>query len=1393
MALRPKTIRRGIALLVVLALLVAGGALWYYQNQQKEADRLAQHRTDGMARFDAGDYREAIDLLHPVVGDSGVDDFEAAYAYAISQLRTEPSGSGQLRSVRVRLNEMAELRPDDVDVQRALIEANGRVGLHGDAVDIARRLLETNPNDPEALKALRDNQAANGDTPAALKTARRYNEVVPDDVNGYIATARLMDAAEMGAAEVLTWANELYENDPDNPRYMLVLAVAHNYAKDNDEAMNWLRRAAASPTTDSDLVRLTAGMFDALRLFNESQALLERAAETTDDPKLKAQLAERFWQHDRHDENLRLLADLDLDDPQTDTTLLALRALANLNTGSTASAELEALSLRTEGAARSWHEAITARYDDTVPPHEKITIYDRARQRAPGNVPILAWTGDAYAELGEGELAVRFYEEASERLPSWDEPFLAISRELTATGRLREAMRAARDGLARAHDDTPAWVQIAAVREAIWRKAPQPEAGQRLFELVEAIQQNNPGEPETLPTYLELLVRNGQGEKARDLLLAKVDAGEPLTSDQRLRLARVDAIGGFGMGDALLAASDDPRIVLERALRSRALGDAQAGRHALDELVANNPNDPQAHLALSAYLEADGDPDAATRWKSVAERFADDAEVQRTVLSAASVREDRALVDASIDRLRELTGQAAHQWRLERARFLLESGENTDAMEAAGLLRDLAGDMPYLIAPRVLLARALEQTGKPASAIDYYRAAYDLDPANAAGAGLELVRMLRGQNQLDNARLIAERVADEAALDSQQRLVLAGHLAELGQPDRAIEVLRVAEQLGRLDANGRLVLAELLRRRGADAEADQVLLTLLDNPRPPANAIVAAAINAGASDLAAGRGLLERLNEPHIAELERSLGTAAFEARFGSPDIARALLTAAEQQATTDAEKLRVARQSAALYMSEQAYANARRAAEPFVETDPTLARLSREAALLEQTRSQPDDLAALLAVVEREMGDSDEGAAWTEALTLLRDARDFDNEVTAETLAKLDEVADRYPRLLPLQQWVIRLHLGLGSFDRAADRALKVFDTLPNDARAAELAATTAMRANRFSAARRAGEVWRDRTLEDRVVPDTLIAEAMLREGEPSNAVDLLRPYFDRAQAEPMRFGRTIAIAAEALSTAGRMREARELIDPIAARDMNWRQVALNFAAIAVPQRNDARRWLLDLEAAELPDDLSVAEREADRRAVAFAWWHLAARYPDAELFRDAVSRLEALGTRDVDTLYSLADLHDRYGDQQAAEALYREALTRRPEHAPVLNNLAFLLLQTPGEGTARLLEAQSLADAALASNGDNPAFLDTAARIAAALGDMPLAEERFNAALRADPQNLDALLGLAALKFNNGDRINARRLLSRADAALAQRTQRSELAAHLRRELDELRALRE
>ena len=85
MSVRPTTVRRLTILFAALVALIAIGAALYLHNEHKKAALLADARAQGMAAFQAGDYRAALDNLKIYVARVK-NDTDALYAYGVSRL-----------------------------------------------------------------------------------------------------------------------------------------------------------------------------------------------------------------------------------------------------------------------------------------------------------------------------------------------------------------------------------------------------------------------------------------------------------------------------------------------------------------------------------------------------------------------------------------------------------------------------------------------------------------------------------------------------------------------------------------------------------------------------------------------------------------------------------------------------------------------------------------------------------------------------------------------------------------------------------------------------------------------------------------------------------------------------------------------------------------------------------------------------------------------------------------------------------------------------------------------------------------------------------------------------------------------------------------------------------
>jgi len=127
-----------------------------------------------------------------------------------------------------------------------------------------------------------------------------------------------------------------------------------------------------------------------------------------------------------------------------------------------------------------------------------------------------------------------------------------------------------------------------------------------------------------------------------------------------------------------------------------------------------------------------------------------------------------------------------------------------------------------------------------------------------------------------------------------------------------------------------------------------------------------------------------------------------------------------------------------------------------------------------------------------------------------------------------------------------------------------------------------------------------------------------------------------------------------------------------------------------------------------------------------------------------------QAVRANPADARYRVG-LGTRYvqrGELEAAVAQFDSALALRPEYAPALNNLAYVLARLGRD----LERARAHADAALAAEPDNADYLVTRARVHVALGDPARARRDLEAALERRPNFPTARALLAEIDSAGG-----------------------------------------
>jgi len=102
-------------------------------------------------------------------------------------------------------------------------------------------------------------------------------------------------------------------------------------------------------------------------------------------------------------------------------------------------------------------------------------------------------------------------------------------------------------------------------------------------------------------------------------------------------------------------------------------------------------------------------------------------------------------------------------------------------------------------------------------------------------------------------------------------------------------------------------------------------------------------------------------------------------------------------------------------------------------------------------------------------------------------------------------------------------------------------------------------------------------------------------------------------------------------------------------------------------------------------------------------------------------------------------------------------------------------------------LPEARKLAEKAIALSPRQATFHDTLARVAARMGDTPAALSSFQTAISLDPNNLEALIGMASTLAGSGKKEGASNLLPQIDNLIKSKPALSE---SLQRELELVRS---
>jgi tetratricopeptide (TPR) repeat protein len=1356
-----KAKKRRRVFVLVAAIMVGGasvGGLYQYRSFRYHR-HLTEARAEGMAAAAAGDNVKAVNKLTEYLGKYN-DDTEALSAFAKVRLKVEDEDSAYVRQAMGVLRRLIELEPNRAEERYTLMDLYLRSGFMTETIDTAQVLLDRDKMDVKALRAQALALEQLRKYAEAKKRADEWTAAAPEDLEGQFSVLRLMNRLQVPNGEIRQRGEDLAKAHPGDVRFQMVRAAALALTGDGKGASEALAALAKQPPSDAALALHLVGQLDSMGMYGESLAVLQQA-EKQGNASVHRLLVRRMWEAGRLDEVVRLTETLPVEGNQVD--LRAIRALALAQSGKKDDAEAiwKDLSAETGDVTKAWAMTVGMGTGHASKATDLQKAYTEAIKRRRSDGYLYYFLGQTYAQLDEAEQAVRAWEVASELCNTWSMPLLRLSELRLGQRRFDAAKEAAMGALRRSPNDVATTMNFArVVTESI--QAGEGGDAQQILKYVDQVQQQAPGEEQTLMMKALLLAGSGQKDKAAATVRGALALPKPPSEQMLLKLAVISRAHGLGLEQSCLDLSEkahgvSPDLALARASE---LVEKGKGADAVESLKSaraksGSPDALAWKLATARLLDLAGDGGAKPAWAELAEHNPDALAIQRAALEARSVRADRELSDKIIDRMHGISGDDGIVWKVARAKWILAGRpDEKDLVKASQLLNEAIRVDGDGVETRVLLAQVLERLGNTAGASEQMGVAAQKD-GGSAPVVLQYARLLQARGNAGQARQQLDKLLEQGKLSPEQKTAAAILLLQQGASDRALPVLKSIETPS---DEVQMLLAAAYRLQGQPEKAGDIYRQLV-------------AAKPGVGTIRAMADFLD--SQGRRAEAESTLSMLdKLDLKPGTKEALLAEYLSAHGRGQEAVQKLREATTKApdmaaawrglvlqlvALGKGDEAVTAAADGLRS-VKQDEVLSGAVQHGELLKAAAADP-----LLVGVACGLATNPKNAAAAEALRAVLEAKRTKGDPKA-LATKLRALADQDPRSLPLQLLAMNVCIAAGQLDDAVALGTRASAAFPNEAEPIAFTIEALVRdtrpgqADRWSRIADLAQALRERSKGDPLAADMAAASAQLNLGHADQAIATLRPHLQRIQAEPKKYPVAIMTYAQAQLRAGRADDAAQLLWPLAQQAKEWRQVWMQLA-MANPDGPKAAAWLQKVETVVPADDAQ------ERTALSEAWAFLGHRLGKPEYrahgteILDAVLRGQGPG---AEAMVARGMHYEQDNDAVNAERMYRAAIAKQPDHWVALNNLAMVLVRK-GE---KLDEAVQLASAAVKAQPGDPNPYDTlaAAQQKAKAYDAAIASMRQ--AVKLQPANLDWRVHLAEIQLESGRRADAARTLTEIDA---------------------------
>jgi tetratricopeptide (TPR) repeat protein len=1367
MNIRTKTKRRLMILVAAVAVSALGlGGAWVWHVHNVKADTAA-NRAAGMAAAKAGNYTTAVESFAKYYRRSP-DDTEALLEFAKARMKVELPQGGHIAGAMALFRHLLDIEPSNREAQVELLKLYVMVGYSKETGELADRILKDDPKNVEALRSKAISLAGLRKFDEAYKFAQKAAAADPANIQSHWLVLQLMQKLDKPGPDITAYVTGLLKQHPDDPRYETLMGMAEALARNNAKATEWLKKAATRPLTEPRDIQMLVTAMDGVNLFNDALAVLDAGAQKTGDPDLARLVILRLWQQNRDKEVLEHLSKLTIDTPDKFLPdLIAFKAMSLVRTDKKdeATAQIVILETRskTNNRARAWAPFLRlVVLGDGKDAKKIIETCKQSLSAAPDNAVVHYFLGEAYAQVGENELAIEQWGAAVKIANAWATPLARIAQVLTATGRAKNALPLAHMALLRAPNNlnvvvslVNAWADAAATGAL----ADAPDANKDLLKLVTEVQKGAPGEPRTLPVYVDLLAAKGDKDQAvAAIKTAIANAKQPLPEQTLSRLFAISKKHGLGIEDSLIELSEKahgvtPQLAFNRAYDLAVAGNADAATEYLHKVIESKKaeNDLDWKLAWARLLDVVKDGRAKDVWVALADTEKGNLAVQRMALEAAAVQRDRAFLDRTIDRVKALSAEDGVTWRVARARWLLNSDNvERDAARASVMLTDIVQKSPDLLEPHILLAAAQEKLNNNPAAVEQLVMATNISADNP-NLLLELARLRVVSGDTENGRAALNRAMKLIGSNLALRRQAASIQLLMGDTDSAVALLADEKQ------EPSLLLAELYLRRNEPAKAEVVYKQLLSKPDPGPQTLRSYAFFLGSmgrnDDAIAALAKLKTMSpEPGSVEL----AYAEFYRRFVGADQAIEQYRASIKLAKDS----RAAAKALVGYLFElKRFDEAFAAAEDAYKANPdakTIATIVVNKELLRRSAAAPQLMPLIMTMIR----DQDLRDTALEVLRVIDDAQ-TNRDTISQLLVKMRATADKYPNFLALQLLLGDFYLTAGQRDAAVEIGTRTMRTFPSEPAPAEQVTRVLQAEGKLKEALPIARQWRDRSLSNPLSADMAIADLEFVTGDVAGAAKQIEPYLNMALANPGRFFPVISLHTRILCINGKDDQAASLLKPLLEQNRDWRLFWMGLALRIIKDPATSAAWLERVQP-NIPADsvVEVATLAAD-------WYALGQRNDNANYRKkgvDLLKKVTADDKADPDLIVSYGQLLYQEKDIDGAAAQYRRAMRLRPEMSIAMNNLAMLLTDNKGD----INEGLTLAQKAVELQPSVATFWDTLAYIQSKLKQHEQAIASLRKAMELEPTSLDWKISLARVFVAAGKRDDAERAIREIETSV-------------------------